>query len=98
MSIVRNDLRTVSDAIQRKFAAHVEICYAAVVVKSAPYTAWDASAASHAFVLVHGAWHGSWCWRRVAGALRAAGHLVFTPTLTGLGERFHLLRPGLTIE
>ncbi|MBV9489403.1 MAG: alpha/beta hydrolase [Verrucomicrobia bacterium] len=50
------------------------------------------------FVLVHGAWHGGWCWRRVVHALRASGHAVFTPTLTGLGERIHLLRPGLTIE
>jgi pimeloyl-ACP methyl ester carboxylesterase len=63
-----------------------------------PQTLRDASFVSQTFVLVHGAWHGSWCWRRVAEALRAAGHLVFTPTLTGLGERFHLLRPGLTIE
>ena len=68
------------------------------MVKSAPDTARDALVASQAFVLVHGAWHGSWCWRRVAGALRAAGHVVFTPTLTGLGERAHLLQPGLTIE
>lgn len=44
------------------------------------------------FVLVHGAWHGGWCWRAVAQRLRAAGHDVFTPTLTGLGERAHLLR------
>lgn len=43
-------------------------------------------------VLVHGAWHGGWCWRRVAQRLRASGHEVFTPTLTGLGERSHLLR------
>jgi pimeloyl-ACP methyl ester carboxylesterase len=50
------------------------------------------------FVLVHGAWHGGWCWRRVAEVLRAAGHVVFTPTLTGLGERAHLLHAGLTIE
>jgi dienelactone hydrolase len=56
------------------------------------------SPSSKVFVLVHGAWHGGWCWRRVAGALRAAGHVVFTPTLTGLGERAHLLQPGLTIE
>ena len=54
--------------------------------------------ASQTFVLVHGAWHGGWCWCRVAEALRAAGHLVFTPTLTGLGERVHLLRPDITIE
>lgn len=36
------------------------------------------------FVLVHGAWHGGWCWSRVSPSLRAAGHEVFTPTLTGL--------------
>src|SRR5262245_2461238 len=43
------------------------------------------------FVLVHGAWHGGWCWRRVADLLEKRGHKVFTPTLTGLGERSHLL-------
>jgi pimeloyl-ACP methyl ester carboxylesterase len=50
------------------------------------------------FVLVHGAWHGGWCWRRVAPLLRTAGHEVFAPTLTGLGERAHLAGPaaGLT--
>jgi pimeloyl-ACP methyl ester carboxylesterase len=42
------------------------------------------------YVLVHGAWHGGWCWRRVATLLRAAGHEAYTPTLTGLGERAHL--------
>ncbi len=42
------------------------------------------------YVLVHGAWHGSWCWKKVRNALQAAGHNVFTPTLTGLGERSHL--------
>ena len=41
------------------------------------------------FVLVHGAWHGGWCWRRVADLLEAKGHKVFTPTLTGVGERSH---------
>ena len=39
------------------------------------------------FVLVHGAWHGSWCWQRVRAALQTTGHEVFTPTLTGVGER-----------
>ena len=43
------------------------------------------------FVLVHGAWVGGWCWQRVTPHLRAAGHDVLTPTLTGLGERRHLL-------
>jgi pimeloyl-ACP methyl ester carboxylesterase len=49
----------------------------------------------HTFVLVHGAWHGGWCWQRVADRLRAAEHAVFTPTLTGLGERSHLIAPGV---
>jgi hypothetical protein len=39
------------------------------------------------YVLVHGAWHGGWCWRKLAPLLRAEGHEVLTPTLTGLGER-----------
>ncbi|GAA3600365.1 alpha/beta hydrolase family protein [Kribbella ginsengisoli] len=43
-----------------------------------------------AFVLVPGAWHGGWCYGRVANLLRAAGHDAYTPTLTGLGERGHL--------
>jgi pimeloyl-ACP methyl ester carboxylesterase len=43
------------------------------------------------FVLVHGGWQGGWSWRRVVPHLRASGHEVYTPTLTGLGERAHLL-------
>jgi len=50
------------------------------------------------FVLVHGAWHGGWCWQRVTSPLRAAGHIVYTPTLTGLGERAHLLAPTIDLE
>ena len=42
---------------------------------------------SHTFVLVHGGFHGGWCWTHVAPALREAGHRVTTPTLTGVGER-----------
>lgn len=42
------------------------------------------------YLLVHGAWHGGWCFRDVAALLRAKGHIVHTPTLTGLGERRHL--------
>jgi pimeloyl-ACP methyl ester carboxylesterase len=53
---------------------------------------------TYTFVLVHGAWHGGWCWRRVIALLRCAGHAVFAPTLTGSGERVHLTRPDLTIE
>jgi pimeloyl-ACP methyl ester carboxylesterase len=52
---------------------------------------------AYTFVLVHGAWHGGWCWQRVADRLRKGGHVVFTPTLTGLGERSHLLRAGIDL-
>lgn len=45
------------------------------------------------YVLVHGMWHGGWCWRTVARTLRNAGHEVYTPTLTGMGERAHLISP-----
>jgi pimeloyl-ACP methyl ester carboxylesterase len=48
--------------------------------------------AKPAFVLVHPAWHGGWCWRKVVALLRASGHDVWTPTLSGLGERLHLAR------
>jgi pimeloyl-ACP methyl ester carboxylesterase len=50
------------------------------------------------FVLVHGAWHGGWCYRDTAAALRAAGHEVFTPTHTGVGERFHQSAENITLE
>ena len=53
---------------------------------------------AYTFVLVHGAWHGGWCWRRVADRLRGGGHTVFTPTLTGVGERVHLMRQGIDIK
>jgi pimeloyl-ACP methyl ester carboxylesterase len=46
---------------------------------------------SKTFLLVHGAWHGGWCWQRVADLLAARGHKVLAPTMTGLGERAHLL-------
>ncbi len=49
------------------------------------------------FVLVHGAWHGGWCWARVADLLTAHGHRVFTPTLAGLGERAHLNSPKIDL-
>jgi pimeloyl-ACP methyl ester carboxylesterase len=49
-------------------------------------------------VLVHGMYFGGWSWRKVAAPLRAAGHEVYTPSLTGCGDRVHLSRPGITIE
>jgi hypothetical protein len=50
------------------------------------------------FVLVHGAWHGAWCWRRVVRLLTRAGHDVFAPALTGFCERSHLLTPAVDLR
>ncbi len=50
------------------------------------------------FVLVHGGWHGGWCWRKVIPFLEAAGHEVYTPTLTGLAERAALLTPEVGLD
>jgi pimeloyl-ACP methyl ester carboxylesterase len=52
----------------------------------------------HNFVLVHGAWHGGWCWRRVAQVLQLDHHKAFAVTLTGLGERAHLLSPAINLD
>jgi pimeloyl-ACP methyl ester carboxylesterase len=56
------------------------------------------AAASKTFVLVHGAWHGGWCWSKVASILRGRGHSVFTPTQTGVGERSHLLSKSIDLD
>ncbi|HEV2124362.1 MAG TPA: alpha/beta fold hydrolase [Chloroflexota bacterium] len=50
------------------------------------------------YVLVHGAWGGGYLWKRVATLLRASGHEVYTPTLTGLGERAHLASRSIDLE
>ena len=50
------------------------------------------------YVLVHGAWHGGWCWAGVLPLLRAAGHTAHAVTLTGVGERAHLLERGITLD
>jgi pimeloyl-ACP methyl ester carboxylesterase len=51
-----------------------------------------------AFLLVPGAWLGGWCWRDVTAHLQAGGHAVIAATLTGLGERAHLLRPDIGLD
>jgi pimeloyl-ACP methyl ester carboxylesterase len=50
------------------------------------------------FVLVHGAWHGGWCWKKLLPGLQAAGHRAFALTLTGLGERAHLMSPMINLQ
>lgn len=54
--------------------------------------------ARSSFVLVHGGGHGGWCWSRTAPLLRQAGGDVYAPTLTGLGERAHLLTPKVSLD
>jgi pimeloyl-ACP methyl ester carboxylesterase len=65
---------------------------------SAAHSAADKPGGRRTFVLVHGAWHGGWCWERVADLLNGRGHRVFAPTLTGLGERSHLLRREINVD
>jgi pimeloyl-ACP methyl ester carboxylesterase len=50
------------------------------------------------FVLVHGAWHGGWSWRRVSDLLEKKGHKVFTPTMTGLGACSHLVNKDINLS
>src|SRR6516225_8539688 len=50
------------------------------------------------FVLVHGAYHGGWCWRRVADLLEVRGHKVYAPSLTGNGDRSHLLSKDINLD
>ena len=50
------------------------------------------------FVLIHGAYHGGWCWRKVLDILEKQGHKVYAPSLTGLADRSHLLSMNLTLD
>src|SRR5262245_729192 len=70
------------------------IAAASTAVPGTPAVAQNAKT----FVLVHGAYHGGWCWRRVSDLLEQKGHKVFTPTLTGVGERSHLLSKDINLD
>jgi pimeloyl-ACP methyl ester carboxylesterase len=50
------------------------------------------------FVLVHGAWHGAWCWKKILPGLWQAGHRAFPVTLSGVGERAHQLSRDITLH
>lgn len=50
------------------------------------------------FILIHGMWHGGWCWERLTPLLRAAGHVVYVPTLAGLAERAHLRNDNIDLN
>jgi pimeloyl-ACP methyl ester carboxylesterase len=78
----------------------VEVCYDPHTDSVEEEHATDARRKGNmaSIVLVHGAFHGGWCWREAAERLRTAGHRVFTPTLTGLGERSHLISKDVNLQ
>jgi pimeloyl-ACP methyl ester carboxylesterase len=80
---------------RRRILEALEVSPLSAVVTAAPAVMQPKAVT---FVLVHGAWHGGWCWKKLTPLLKAAGYPVLTPTLTGLGERSHLISPdvGLT--
>jgi pimeloyl-ACP methyl ester carboxylesterase len=61
-------------------------------------TPLGAQESPHTYILVHGAWGGGWAFRTVDSMLTAAGHHVYRPTLTGLGERVHLATPDVGLS
>lgn len=61
-----------------------DLLIGASALAAAPSISASETAMKSTFVLVHGAWHGGWCWDRVRPTLEAAGHRVLAPTLTGL--------------
>jgi pimeloyl-ACP methyl ester carboxylesterase len=87
-----NDLETT-----RRGALGAMVAAGAMAASGVAQTA-QAQSAQKTFVLVHGAWHGGWCWRRVADLLERKGHKVYTPTLTGLCDRSHLLTKDVDVS
>jgi pimeloyl-ACP methyl ester carboxylesterase len=60
-------------------------------------TATSGTTGSRTYVLVHGGYHGGWCWARVTNILQQHGHRAIAPTITGVGERAHLLSPSIRL-
>ncbi len=79
---------------RRRVLAAATAGASAAVLGTAPAIAQ----ARKTFVLIHGAYHGGWCWRRVADRLERQGHKVFAPSLTGCGDRTHLLSKDVDLE
>jgi len=74
---------------------------AALGVGAAALGSAEASAQTGArktFVLIHGAYHGGWCWKYVVELLEKRGHKVYAPSLTGHADRSHLLSMNLTLD
>ena len=76
----------------------LKLALAGTAVAATTSCAHAQPARGRTYVLIHGAWFGGWVWKGTAAALRADGHAVYAPSLTGLGERRHLLRPGINLD
>ena len=72
------------------------VALGSLVAVSTPVNSSDKE--SKTFVFVHGTWHGGWVWRDVRNYLTKKGHKVFTPSLTGCGDRQHLMNPNISLE
>ena len=78
-------------------AALAAIAAVGAVATGTSFETARAQSARKTFVLIHGTWHGGWCWRRVADGLEQKGHKVYTPTLTGVGDRSHLMTKDVNL-
>ena len=81
---------------RRQFVAGVVAAGATATLPARPRAYGQSDRAP--VVLVHGAWVGGWCWRRVADRLSATGRYIVAPTLSGVGERSHLASAGITLS
>ena len=81
---------------RRQFLVGAVTAGAAAASPISPSRHWQSDRSP--IVLVHGAWHGGWCWRRVADRLSAKGRYIAAPTLSGVGERSHLAGSGITLS
>jgi len=86
--------------MQRRTVLKSSLAASMVAISFAETTqaAVPAKMSGKTYVLVHGTWLGGWIWADVADRLRAKGHRVFTPTLTGVGERHHLTSPKIGLD
>src|ERR1700750_3200031 len=86
-----NDLTTTRRAALGAMAA-----LSAVAAGGVAQTA-QAQAAQKTFVLVHGTWHGGWCWRRVADAIEPKGHKVYAPSLNSVADLYRLITKDVNL-
>jgi pimeloyl-ACP methyl ester carboxylesterase len=84
-------MRDTIEEVTRRAALGTVTAVSAIAITGPIANPSQAQAAPKTFVLIHGTWHGGWCWRRVSDLLERKGHKVYAPSLTGLADRSHLL-------